>query len=100
MAGPAAAKTIQEIVTGGNQPRIGAVATVVGLATLAFGASSVFVELRDSMNTAWHVSLPPHRSDAATMLRLVRERFYSFVTVLGTGFLLLVSLVLKPGRRP
>ena len=47
------------------------------------------------MNTAWHASLPPHRSDAATMLRLVRERFYSFVTVLGTGFLLLVSLVLK-----
>ena len=47
VAGPAAAKTIQEIVTGGNQPHIGAVATVVGLATLAFGASSVFVELRD-----------------------------------------------------
>ena len=95
VAGPAAAKTIQEIIRGGNQPRTGAIATVIGLAILAFGASSVFVELRDSMNTIWHVSLPPHRSDAATMLRLVRERFYSFVTVLGTGFLLLVSLVLN-----
>jgi membrane protein len=68
---------------------------VVGLAILAFGASSVFVELRDSMNTIWHISRPPHRSDAATMLLLVRERFYSVVTVLGAGFLLLVSLALN-----
>ena len=95
VAGPAAAKTIQEIIKGGNRPRVGAVATVVGLAILAFGASSVFVELRDSMNTVWHVSLPAHRSDTATMMRLVRERFYSFMTVIGTGFLLLVSLVLN-----
>jgi membrane protein len=95
VAGPAAAKTIQEIIKGGNQPRIGAIATVLGLAILAFGASSVFVELRDSMNTIWHVSLPPYRGTAATMLRLIRERFYSFVTVVGTGFLLLVSLVLN-----
>jgi membrane protein len=95
VAGPAAAKTIQEIIKGGNQPRTGAIATVLGLAILAFGASSVFVELRDSMNTIWHVSLPPCHSNAATMMRLVRERFYSFVTVLGTGFLLLLSLVLN-----
>jgi membrane protein len=95
VAGPAAAKTIQEIIKGGNQPRIGAIATVLGLAILAFGASSVFVELRDSMNTIWHVSLPPYRSNAATMMRLIRERFYSFATVVGTGFLLLVSLVMN-----
>ena len=93
VAGPAAAKTIQEIIKGGNQPRVGVIATVLGLAILAFGASSVFLELRDSMNTIWHVSLPPCRSNAATMIRLLRERFYSFLTVLGTGFLLLVSLV-------
>ena len=95
MAGPAAAKTIQEIIKGGNQPRIGAIAAVLGLAILAIGASSVFVELRDSMNTIWHVSVPPYRSNAATMMRLIRERFYSFATVLGTGFLLLLSLVMN-----
>jgi hypothetical protein len=31
------------------------------------------------------------------MIRLIRERFYSFVTVLGTGFRLLGSLVLNAG---
>jgi membrane protein len=95
VAGPEVARTIQEIIKGGYQPRIGAIATLLGLATLAFGASSVFVELRDSMNTIWHVSPPPCRNHAATVVRLIRERFYSFLTVLGTGFLLLVSLVLN-----
>ena len=95
VAGPAAATTIQEIIKGGNQPSIGVIATVLGLAILAFGASSVFLELRDSMNTIWHVSLPPYGSNAATMMRLIRERSYSFATVLGAGVLLLLSLVLN-----
>jgi membrane protein len=93
VAGAELARTIQEIVKGGHQPRIGVIATLFGLATLAFGASSVFVELRDAMNTIWHVSLPPYRNNAATVIRLIRVRFYSFATVLGTGCLLLVSLL-------
>jgi membrane protein len=95
VAGPELARTVQEIVKGGHQPRIGAIATLFGLATLAFGASSVFVELRDAMNTIWHVSLPPYRKNAATVIALIRVRLYSFATVLATGFLLLVSLMLN-----
>jgi membrane protein len=95
VAGPEVARTIQEIIKGGYQPRIGVMATLLGLAILAFGASSVFVELRDAMNTIWHVSLPPYRNNAASVIRLIRDRFYSFATVLGTGFLLLVSLPLN-----
>ena len=95
VGGPELARTIQEIIKGGRQPRIGAIATLFGLATLAFGASSVFVELRDAMNTIWHVSFPPYRNNAATVIGLIRVRFYSFATVLGTGFLLLVSLLLN-----
>ena len=95
VAGPEVARTIQEIIRGAYQPRTGAIATLLGLATLVFGASSVFVELHDAMNTIWHVSLPPDRTNAATVIRLIRDRFYSFATVLGIGFLLLVSLVLN-----
>jgi membrane protein len=95
VAGPQVGRTIQEIIQGGYQPGIGAVATLLGLAILAFGASSVFVELRDAMNTIWHVSLPPCRNSAASVIQLIKDRFYSFATVLGTGFLLLVSLVLN-----
>jgi membrane protein len=93
VAGPGVARTIQEIIRGAYQPRTGMIATLLGLVSLALGATSVFVELHDAMNTIWNVPLPLDRNHAATMLRLIRDRFYSFATVLGIGFLLLVSLV-------
>lgn len=95
VAGPEAARTIQQIVKGGYQPRMGTIATLLGLATLAFGASSVFLELHEAMNTIWHVSVPRYRNNAATIIRLIGDRFYSFATVLSTGILLLVALLLN-----
>ena len=95
MAGPDVARTIQEIIRGAYQPRTGVIATLLSLVTLVFGASSIFVELHDAMNAIWHVSLAPDRTNAATVIRLIRDRFYSFATVVGAGFLLLVSLVLN-----
>ena len=95
MAGPEVARTIQEFIQGAYQPRTGVLATVLGLTALIFGASSIFVELHEAMNTIWHVSPPPDRTNAATVIHLIRDRFYSFATVLGIGFLLLVSLVLN-----
>jgi membrane protein len=68
---------------------------LLGLTTLVFGASSIFVELHEALNTIWHVSPPPDRTNAATVVHLIRDRFYSFATVLGIGFLLLVSLLLN-----
>jgi membrane protein len=95
LAGPDVARTIQEIIRGAYQPRMGLIATLLGLATLAFGASSMFVELHDAMNTIWNVPFPRDQTHAATVIRLIRDRFYSFATVLVAGFLLLVSLMLN-----
>ena len=95
MTGPVVARTIQEIIIRAYEPRTGVIATLLGLATLAFGATSVFVELHDAMNTIWDVPLPLDRNNAATIIRLIRDRFYSFVAVLGIAFLLLVSLLLN-----
>src|SRR5918999_5984261 len=63
----------------------GAVATAIGLATLLFGASGVFGELQDSMNTIWGVKPRPDRG----LMDIVKERFFSFTMVLGISFLLL-----------
>jgi len=93
VAGPEVARTIQEIIRNAYQPGTGVITTLFGLATLAFGATSVFVELHDALNTIWNVPLPNYRNNVATIIRLITDRFYSFATVLGTGFLLLVSLV-------
>ena len=56
-----------------------------------FAASGVFGELQDSMNTIWEVQPKAGRG----ILGVLKDRFFSFAMVLGTGFLLLTSLILS-----
>ena len=95
VAGPDVARTVHEIITGARRPGTGVFATLLGLATLLFGASSIFVELHDAMNIIWHVAPPRDRTNAARAIRLIRDRFYSFATVLGAGCLMLASVGLS-----
>ena len=69
----------------------GTLATVVGLTVLFFGATSVFTQLQDALNTIWGV----RRTEGTGWWSTVKDRFWSFTVVLGIGFLLLVSLVLS-----
>jgi membrane protein len=87
--GPAAAETVQEMVQGAAKPKSGTIITVVGIATLLFGAAGVFGQLKDALNTIWNVEPEPQSG----IMALIKDRFLSFAMVLGTGFLLLVSLV-------
>src|SRR5690349_19376230 len=87
LAGPDVARTVEDIIKGAHQPRTGLIATLLGLATLAFSASSMFIELHDAMNAIWDVPLPQERTNGATVIRLIRSRFYSFVAVLAIGLL-------------
>jgi membrane protein len=64
--------------------------TIVGLIALFFGAAGVFGQLQDALNTIWEVKPKPN----AGLLGLIRARFLSLTMVLGTGFLLLVSMAL------
>jgi len=91
LIGDPGAKAVQSIVANMHQQGGGVVATIVGIATLLFGASGVFVQLQDSMNTIWKAR-PPTTNGIVEFLRV---RMVSFSMVLGIGFLLLVSLVLS-----
>jgi membrane protein len=92
LVGDASAAAVQSLVAGMHQQTSeGIVATVVGLATLLFGASGVFAQLQDSMNTIWKAKPPTTNG----ILEFLRVRFLSFSMVLGIGFLLLVSLILS-----
>ncbi len=66
-------------------------ATLLGIATLLFGASGVFGELQHAMNTIWGVEAQAN----AGWWRLIRDRFLAFVLVVGSGMLLLATLVLS-----
>jgi membrane protein len=92
LAGPRAADALEALlVTTAAQKRTGTFAAIAGIAVMVFGASGVFGELKDALNTIWGVVVKPGR----TLLRLIRDRFLSFSMVLSVGFLLLVSLLLS-----
>lgn len=93
LVGPRIGEGIEALLKSAWQPRIGMMATFLGGIALLFGASGVFGELQDSLNIIWHVTKKPGRGIWGTL----RDRFFSFVMVLGIGFLLLVSLVLSAG---
>src|SRR3712207_4037055 len=91
LVGQESAAAIQTMLQGASKPKAGLVATGLGLATLLFGASSVFGALQESLNTIWEVTPKPGRG----VLGVLKDRFVSFTMVLGVGFLLLVALVLS-----
>ncbi len=95
LGGPELARSIQEVIKNAYQPGTGVIATFFGVLTLIYGATSMFVELRDAINTIWGVPLPSDKTNAARIIRLLRERFYSFATVTGIGFLLLIALLVN-----
>lgn len=90
LVGPQGADAIQTMIQSAYRPSSGIVATVVSLVTLLLGASGVFAQLQDALNTIWEV--PPPKDGVKGM---VKARASSFAMILVIGFLLLVSLVVS-----
>lgn len=74
-----------------SQPNKGLLATSIGILLALFGASGVFGQLQNALNTIWGVKAKPGIGIAG----FIRSRFLSFAMVAGVCFLLLVSLVLE-----
>ena len=75
-----------------HRPTQGIVATVVGLALVLIGATTVFGELQDAFDRIWRA---PARESTSGLLDLVRVRLLSFSMIMGIGFLLIVSLIVN-----
>ncbi|HJT88561.1 MAG TPA: YhjD/YihY/BrkB family envelope integrity protein, partial [Bryobacteraceae bacterium] len=90
LVGPAGAAFIQSMLRHVSKPSSGILAASVGFFMLLFGASGVFLQLRDSLNAVWGV-----KAGSSGLTGMVKYRFYGFLMVLGVGFLLLVSLALS-----
>ncbi|HSE05113.1 MAG TPA: YihY/virulence factor BrkB family protein [Methylomirabilota bacterium] len=91
LVGEDGATAIQSLIQSASREGIGPRATVVGLLVLLFGSTSAFSQLQSALNRIWEVSPPAQ----AGLWDMVRVRILSFAAVLGTGFLLSVSLVLS-----
>lgn len=90
LIGNKGAGAMEQLLTSADKPKSGTFATIVGIATLFIGATSVFIQLQQSLNAVW--SVRPRRG---TVWQFIRTRLISFAALLGIGFLLLVSLVLS-----
>src|SRR5258705_3322236 len=78
LVGPDGARAIQGVLEGAYKPGTGALATMLGLLTLAFRASSVVAELRDALNTIWHVPVQSSSLGFSILVGLLKARLYSF----------------------
>lgn len=93
LIGPSGAQTIEILLAGARNPDAGRLATIIATFFLFVGATTVFAELKDSLDEIWHV--PASRQTGFS--GLVRKRLLSFGLVLVLAFLLLVSLVISAG---
>lgn len=93
LVGEQSAEAIQSMIKAAQKPAQSTIATLLGFATLIFGAAGVFVQLKDALNTIWNVK----ESSASGIVAFLKKYFLSFSMVLGIGFLLLVSLLLEAG---
>ncbi len=82
---------IQGIAQKASQPGKSIVATIIGVALALLGASGVFGQLQDALNTIWGVKAKP----GAGIWGFLRTRFLSFAMVGGVCFLLLVSMTVE-----
>ena len=86
-----ALQMVQNIAEKASQPGKSTIATIIGVALALFGASGVFGQLQDALNTIWGVKAKP----GASVWGFLRSRFLSFAMIGGVCFLLLVSLTLE-----
>ena len=89
--GQDAALQLQTIIRNASLSNKGSLAAVIGIITLLFGATAVFAEIQDSVNTIWGLKAKPKRG----LWKILRNRFLSFSVVVSLGFLLLVSLAVS-----
>jgi membrane protein len=88
---PSGIKVIQEIAANAAKPQAGIIATSIGVVIALFGASGVFGQLQEALNTIWGIKPKP----GGGIIGFVRTRFLSFAMVGGVCFLLLASLTVE-----
>ncbi|MEO7932209.1 MAG: YihY/virulence factor BrkB family protein [Chthoniobacterales bacterium] len=88
--GTVAAKAVQSMVQSAAKPSQSWIGAVTGFLTLLLGASGVFGQLKDALNTIWEVK----PKSGFGVMGFIKERLLNFGMVLVIGFLLLTSLLL------
>ena len=87
--GPNIALQIENILKNVKINDTGTFAKIIGISTLLFSATTVFVNIQLALNEIWGVRAKPKKG----WLKLIVDRLFSFAVVGSLGFILLASLV-------
>lgn len=91
VTGGEAGRQIEAIIANANTSKGFTISSLVGVATLLFGATGVFYQTQKSINGMWEVKPDPKRK----FLKFLKDRLFSFGMILIVGFLMLVSLIVS-----
>lgn len=89
--GPEAAEIIKTIISETLNTEKNIISTLIGIASIIFGATGVFYQLQISLNKIWKVE----DSEKFSLKKLLTDRARSFAFILVIGFLLLISFIIS-----
>lgn len=91
LIGKKGAEAIESALNASNPHQKGLVASGIAIGALILTATGLFIELQSALNRIWGVEAKPGQG----IWGFIKIRLWSFGTVVGIGFLLLVSLVIS-----
>ena len=91
LLGASAAAQVQEIIRNIQISRETNFALVISIITLFIGATTLFIEIQDSLNIIWKLKAKPKRGWVA----FLKNRLISSSLIVSLGFLMIVSLVIN-----
>lgn len=91
--GPLAGQAVQAMLVGARKSSGSTLATVLSVLTVLFGASSAVIELQSALNLIWRVPSSNTNTVLGSIVVFIKERFFSFALIIGSGLLVLASVV-------
>jgi membrane protein len=90
LMGVEGAHAVQALLASVNHPKAGVLATLFGVGALVIGATTVIGELQNALDRIWRA---PRRRSEGSIVNWLHSRLLSLGMIMGTGFLLMVSLL-------
>lgn len=78
---------LRSIITNAQETESLSFATIISLAFTIFGATAIFAEIQDSLNTIWGIKAIPKKS----WLKYIKNRLLSFSIIVVFAFILLIT---------
>lgn len=93
--GPEAALSVERMLADMNATGSRLFSTIVSGVILIIGATNLFSQLRDALNTMWNVRPKPRNHFLGGVLEFAKDRLLATIMVLGITILLLAALAMS-----